>query len=546
MAKTAKTHKLLSVKGKQDKMPKIKPNSEDKAAQTVGGPEPTWSTAQYATMKFDAILGVKPDTTIPVKVKGEKMTVVKEEEELDDETLTDALSFESDDDEAEEDGEELKKVDESSDEDDDDASEEESTDDDAEEDESTDDSGEESEDVTIEDGGDDDAPVEIEDSVEVDDTPAEGDVDLSADMDDENDIEITLDDLVDEDTTMIDLGDDDEEVMTDAVGDLPGDDTVPMKMNSQTGIEETDDMMAAGEDELPIEEGDAVEGDEDEEPLDESTEEEDADKDKQEEPMAEQKKIVVKFKLDEATKLFTTTTLTEEEVRQTRSLFEAAVRSTAIQIGKQLQETYQARFAEARRLHEAKVAQQVDQYLSYVVEQWVRENEGSLKAQLQNRLTENFMRGLKTLFVENYIDVPESKINVVEALAKNVKGLKKKLKEQETRLVKLHTESKAAVTRERQALVKEHKARLIAEAASSVTAVDRGAFTQRAQSVAFTNTKSFRKDLTALKEQYFGATKQGTERPVNAPVAAPLFEEKKSKSSIDVYVDAASRLASSR
>ena len=124
-----------------------------------------------------------------------------------------------------------------------------------------------------------------------------------------------------------------------------------------------------------------------------------------------------------------------------------------------------------------------------------------------------------------------------------MKSLKTKLKDAEAKAVKLHEESREAVQRERLALKKEHKARLIAEAASAVTAADRGAFVERANTVKFAGTKEFKKDLIALREQYFGAKTSVDERPSNEPVAAPLFETKQpTVSSVDAYTKIADRL----
>jgi len=260
----------------------------------------------------------------------------------------------------------------------------------------------------------------------------------------------------------------------------------------------------------------------------------------------EESKIRIAFKVDESKKLFEgNTVLTEEDVRQSRVLFESAVRVAAKTIGKQLHEVYQTRFEQVKKLNEARVAKQMDRYLSYVVEQWVKENRVALRAQLRNKLTENLLAGLKNLFLEHWIEVPKSKVNVVEALAKNVKTLKSRLRESEAQAVALHQEQKAVIARERKALVREHRARLIAEAASAVIAVDRGKFALRAETLKFTDTKTFKKDLIALREQYFVAKKTG-ERPSDVPNATPLFEEKlrrQGTTAVGVYSDTLDKLS---
>lgn len=258
-------------------------------------------------------------------------------------------------------------------------------------------------------------------------------------------------------------------------------------------------------------------------------------------------KFRVSFKFDDSKTLFeNNTTLTEDEKRQSRALFEAAVREAAQSIGTQLQEAYAKRFVKHKKLHEQKTAKLIDQYLSYVVEQWVKDNAVPLRGHIHAKLTENFMVGLKSLFEQNYIDVPTSKVNVVESLAKKVKKLSGDLDTAQKETVRLHTEMKNSVSRERKALIKEHKARLIAEAATVLPSSERGKFAKRAELMPFgASSKEFKKNLVALREQYVRA-KRSVERPINVPDAAPLFESKtpapKAPTAVDTYVAAAGKL----
>lgn len=538
----ATPEKLLSVKD-AEKQDKLDANKEDAKVQEVGGPEPEWSTANYANFKFDAAIGVSPDSSIPTEVDAEKADKLEEaeacpvcgKEPCECESLK------------EEEGDEEKKDD-------------------------------EKKEVVAEEGEKEDEPKTADelrqDAPAMKVNEADTDEDDADDSDDET-LDLDLSDLMDdEDGDVVELSGDEEEVSDDDDDeDKESPDFTPEE-DDKVWQDDDDDMkveMADDDheddaekkvDDVMAEEGDddekkddekemvAEEGDEDEKKDDEKKEvvaeedEEKKDDDKEHaEPVAEGK-LKISFKMDEAKKLFeNNTVLTEEDKRQSRVLFESAVRSVAKQLGKQLQEAYQARFEVAKKQHEAKVAEQVDQYMSYVVEQWAKDNKVALQNQLRNRLSDSFISGLQKLFVEHYVEVPQSKVNVVEALAKNVKSLKTKLKDAEAKAVKLNEESRDAVQRERLALKKEHKARLIAEAASAVTAADRGAFVERANTVKFAGTKEFKKDLIALREQYFGAKTSVDERPSNEPVAAPLFETKQpTVSSVDAYTKIADRL----
>lgn len=538
----ATSEQQLSLKN-QEKADSIDANPEDKKVQDVGGPESDWTTADYAKFSFDATVGVKPDTTIlsKAKVKAEKADTIQESDD-EDEDKDEITEVNFDDDEA---------LDEADDED------------------------------------EKDAPMDVADDEDVpmDDTESDSDGDLEISSDESGDddgLDLELDDLTDGDTDLVDLGSED----ADAASDMSDEDLVVA--DDETDASEVEDNDLAGDDEEmhddveegwaqgvgnSMREGDA--SDEDWNEDDDMTEErEESDEDEEiEEAVAAEKmpklktvkeakkaakfakmekkpakkmvkegKLRLTFKMNESTKLFEgNTVLTEEDKRQSRALFESAVKTVAKQLGQQIHEAYSERYRHSVKLHEAKLAKQIDQYLSYVVEQWSKENKMQLRGQLRNKLAENFMASLKNVFVEHYIDVPKSKVNVVEALAKNVKTLKSRLKLSEAKSVELHAEMKEAVKRERQSLMKEHKSRLIAEAANAVVAVDRGAFVQRAESLRFSNTKSFKKDLIALRESYFGAKKSG-ERPMNVPDATPLFESKKKPSAVDVYTEALERM----
>lgn len=529
----ATPQELLSTKN-AEKQPKIKKNPEDQEPKEVGGPEADWTTADYAKMKFDATVGVKPDTTILPKaqVKGEpmpKLKTVKEEKDGVEGDEDEARSQDFDESvviEGEEETVEPK-------------------DDEESEEESEEESGEESEEESSDEMGDDDLSFEGEDEDEK--TPEEAEESVSAD-------ELELQDLTD-DADVMELGDDDEDEDEGVHVDINSHD---VKEAGQDYIEpdlfkaEAEDFEDEDEDESEDEDeelGSVPGGQGDHMEAKKMYDETAMDGMMKAMPMPvlkksmKESKIRVSFKVKEASKLFeSNSVLSEEDKRQSRSLFEGAVRSAVKQVGKQIHEAYKTRFSEVKKLHEARIAKQMDAYLSYVVEQWAKQNEVALRAQLRHRLSENLLKGMKDLFTQHYVDIPESKINVVEALTKKVKGLNAQLKEAEVQSVKMHTELKEAVKRERKALIKEHRARLISEAAATVTPSQRGKFAQQAESIRFTGSKNFKKDLVALREQYFVAKKTG-ERPLDVPDAEPLFENtKKRPTAVDQYAKVLDKL----
>lgn len=535
----ATSEKLLSTKG-QDKMEEIDANSEDGSVKDVGGPEPEWTTAQYANFSFDATAGVKTDTSIPKKVKAEPGEALKEEEGEDAKVSDDEKA------DKEKDKEDLKE------EDDEESKDEESDDDDIK--------------ITVEaEEGDDekDAEEELADEFSLDlkdlTDGNEEFIDLvkgdGDGVDDEEPVEEAEEPIIEPD--MEESASEDEEMLPLPESDDEESDEDEFVFDDEKAEKEKVDEADELPTELPIEEADDEESEDktedDEEEIVEA-EDEEAFLDKQDEECEpktkddgklKEGKIRLNFKLPQTAKLFEGhALLSEDDKRQTRVLFEAAIRTSAKKIAAQLQETYQSRYARVKKLHEKRMAKKVDAYLTYVVEQWVRENRKALRSQINHRLSESFLKGMKNLFLEHWVEVPESKINVVEALAKNVKSLKKQIRLNEAAAVQRTKELRTAVARERLSLMREHKARLIAEAAAAVVGADRGDFAKKAGLVRFTDTKSFKKDLVALRESYSRA-KKSAERPINMPTATPLFEEKPTKkiaTAVDAYAAAVDKL----
>lgn len=118
--------------------------------------------------------------------------------------------------------------------------------------------------------------------------------------------------------------------------------------------------------------------------------------------------------------------LTEEDLEKAAALFEAAL---ALKIA-QIEEDYAAALDEEVAAVKAELTEQVDQYLSFVAEEWVAENEVAIESSLKNELTEEFIEGLKNLFAEHYIDVPSDKVDVLESLAAKVEELESRLNEE--------------------------------------------------------------------------------------------------------------------
>ena len=138
------------------------------------------------------------------------------------------------------------------------------------------------------------------------------------------------------------------------------------------------------------------------------------------------------------------------------------------------------------------LTEQVDSYLNYVVEQWIAENEIAIESGLRSELTEDFMNGLRNLFAEHYIDIPEEKVSIVEGLAGKVESLEGKLNEEIERNVSLN-----------KMLAESRKYEVLGEATVGLTSTQAEKLKALAENIDFTTTDEFARKVYTLKESYF-------------------------------------------
>ncbi len=192
------------------------------------------------------------------------------------------------------------------------------------------------------------------------------------------------------------------------------------------------------------------------------------------------------------TNLFDGQGLSEEFKKKIKTVFEAAVTSRATQIAEAIEEDF-ANLLEATHNHlKEEMAEKVDDYLNYMVEEWVTENEIALDKGLRGELAEDFINGLKSLFIEHYIDIPEDKVNVVENLAAEVASLKESL---DTEIGK-NIESKKLIT---EFTVRD----AVLQASNGLNAVQAAQLAKLAEGVDFDTVEDFKNSLQVLKEAHF-------------------------------------------
>jgi len=133
-------------------------------------------------------------------------------------------------------------------------------------------------------------------------------------------------------------------------------------------------------------------------------------------------------------------TLSDEFKAKAETIFEAAIKSKLSAEIDRLEEKYNEELSEEIATTKADLVEKVDSYLNYVVEQWMEDNKVAVQAGLRTEIAEKFMNSLKDLFVESYIDVPESKVDLVDELAEEVDELETKLNESTGKIIEMTEE----------------------------------------------------------------------------------------------------------
>ena len=207
--------------------------------------------------------------------------------------------------------------------------------------------------------------------------------------------------------------------------------------------------------------------------------------------------------------------LTEEFKTKAATIFEAAVVTRVKAEIAKIEEQFDSKLAEQVEEIKEGIVEQVDGYLNYVVEQWMTDNELALENGIKAEILESFVSGMKGLFEQHYIDMPEEKFDLLGELEEQVEDVKSKLDDQLAANVEL-TKKINEMTR----------ASAIAEASSGMADTDAEKFNALAEELSFEDVDTFKSKLQTIKENYFG---KKVAPSVNSPVTdepVTLTEEK--------------------
>ena len=199
--------------------------------------------------------------------------------------------------------------------------------------------------------------------------------------------------------------------------------------------------------------------------------------------------------------------LSEEFKTKATTIFESAVVTRAAALVEEVEEALFEEFELAVEEVKNELAAKLDDYISYMAEEWIKENKLAIEKGLRAEIVEDFISGLKNLFVEHYIDIPEEKVDVVEELTAKVEELQAEINEQFKSNVELHKE------------INEHKkSEAIHAVCEGLTQTQVEKMKQLAESVDFTSDEDFAEKLVTLRTSYFS-------QPVKSADSSALNEE---------------------
>ena len=196
--------------------------------------------------------------------------------------------------------------------------------------------------------------------------------------------------------------------------------------------------------------------------------------------------------------------LSEEFKQKAATIFEAAINSKVKAEQERLQSEYDTKFEEEISKSKSELTEKVDSYLNYVVEEWMKENKLALERGIKGEIAEDFISGLKKLFEDHYIDVPDEKYDVLEDQASKIEDLEKKLNEEIEKNVEMN---KVNGTYKRQEIIDENSKDL------ADTAKEK--FDSLVEGVEYSSEEDFAQKVKTIKESYF---EQKAEKSASADI----------------------------
>ena len=287
----------------------------------------------------------------------------------------------------------------------------------------------------------------------------------------------------------------------------PDDDSNKLKIPELASVKDVVNSKAKPAEPMPVMSSNELEGEEiseDEAPAtDEVVAEEETTTDEvvaeeettEEEVVAEEEDYKVDVEQD-VQALFEGEELSEEFQSKARTIFEAAIKEKVSEIKENLQTAYEQALVEEVASVRDELTERVDAYLEYVADEWIQENQLQVESGLKTEMTESFLEGMKSLFEEHYVSVPEDKYDVLESMVDKLDEMESKLNEQIERNVALN-----------QRLAESNSDVILADVSEGLALSQKEKLASLASNVEFESETDYREKLEKLKESYFPSNK---------------------------------------
>ena len=226
--------------------------------------------------------------------------------------------------------------------------------------------------------------------------------------------------------------------------------------------------------------------------------------------------------------------LSEEFQDKARTIFETAIKSKVATVKEELQEAYEKVLVEEVEAVKKDLTERVDAYLEYVADEWVKENQLSVEEGLKAEMTDSFLDGMKKLFEEHYVTIPEDKYDVLESMVDKLDEMESKLNEQIDKNVALNrrlAESVADV--------------IFAEVTEGLALSQKDKLAKLAENVEFDSEDTYREKLVKLKESYFPSNTSAPKKDDSDTLISEGVEEpaKQYSTRMDAYLQTLGRVA---
>jgi hypothetical protein len=195
--------------------------------------------------------------------------------------------------------------------------------------------------------------------------------------------------------------------------------------------------------------------------------------------------------------------LSEEFQEKARTIFETAIKSKVAEIKEELHDAYAQQLVEEIDFIKSELTERVDAYLEYVADEWISENALAVEAGLKTEMTESFLQGMKGLFEDHYVSIPEDRYDVVYSMVEKLDEMEEKLNEQIERNVSLNrrlAESVADV--------------ILSDVAEGLALSQKDKLASLAENVGFESESDYREKLVTLRESYFPSNTTSTQKNV--------------------------------